>query len=68
MEHKKPEVEIVKPIPNTDAWGLGDHEMPAAPSDAEQQLIDDAIGEMTTSSPTKAAPEISQGSEVDFSS
>ena len=65
-QDKKPDDEIATPIDNVNVWGLADHEMPAEPSTAEQQIINEAIGEMTTASPTEAAPEISQGSEVHF--
>ena len=60
------DADITKPIPNTDAWGLEDHEMPAPPTSAEQQVIDEAIGPMDSAMPTEHVPDISQGSEVDL--
>ncbi len=65
---KPPEVdhESIKPIPNENAWGLADHEMPAKPNDAEQKVIDEAIGDMTNATPTEHIPDVSKGSEVEY--
>ena len=66
VKDQKPEEEIVKPIPNEDAWGLADHEMPAPPSTAEQEKIDEALGRFNNQMVADHVPDISQGSEVDY--
>lgn len=63
---KNTEADIAKPIPNEDAWGMADHEMPSAPTSAEQQMINEAIGEKTIAVPTEHIPDISQGSDIEI--
>ncbi len=63
---KPAEVDIVKPIPNIDAWGLEDDEMPAALDADQLQHLNDEMEASDRAIHGTHTPDISQGSEVNY--